>query len=103
MSLELQRSKIYFHWLAIDIYDPYRKPNNISDDTVNAFTDNIKKLVSSNFIEEEKIWWNVSRPLQLSCVKNFKGAFIVKSYVCIKQPSNIITDSPRIADPIWGG
>ena len=81
---ELQQSKIYFHWLAIDIYDSYRKPNNINDDTVNAFTDNIKKLVSSNFIEEDKILVECESSFTAFLCQEFQRCFH-REVICLHQ------------------
>ena len=49
-----ESQNIYFHWLTITIYD-VKQSNNISDDRVKTVTDNIKKLLSSNPVEGDKI------------------------------------------------
>ena len=73
------------HQLAINIYNFHGKLNNniyISEDTLNTVT-NPQKLLSSYIIERDKILMEHDSP------RNFKGALVVKLYVCINQPSNI--------------
>lgn len=96
-NVDQQQSKIYSHWIAIAIYDSYgKKPNNVSDDTVNTVTDNIKKLLSSNFIKDDKILVEYESSFTAFLCQEFQRCFGYE-VVCLHQA--IIKHPPNHCKP----
>ena len=91
-----KQCKIYWHWIAIAIYDHYTFPSNASDDdTVNTIADNIKKLVSTDVIND-KILVNYEVNFTALICQQFQRCFD-HEVLCLHQA--VIRHPPNHAKP----